>query len=162
MFNLIISIIAIALVVALAGASLYYGGDAFSEGSTKAKAAAFVNQAQQIQAASVLYKANTGAEPAAVATLSPEYLASIPAPQATVLDDEWKIEGGYAVVKGAIGSDVATSITLDLCEKINEGGSDLVVCLDNGADNSQTADTAFATPLEPSETTTNVVIGMSL
>lgn len=51
MFSLIISIIAIALVAALALASIYYGGDAFQEGNSKAEASTIVNQGQQVQAA---------------------------------------------------------------------------------------------------------------
>ena len=48
MFSLIISIIAIALVAALAGASVYYGGSAFNKGSADAEAAAFKNEGSQI------------------------------------------------------------------------------------------------------------------
>ena len=51
MFSLIISIIAIALVAALALASIYYGGDAFQEGTAKAEASTVINQGQQVQAA---------------------------------------------------------------------------------------------------------------
>ncbi|MBM24115.1 MAG: hypothetical protein CL760_00005, partial [Chloroflexi bacterium] len=51
MFSLIISIIAIALVAALALASIYYGGDAFQEGTAKSEASTVINQGQQIQAA---------------------------------------------------------------------------------------------------------------
>ena len=38
MFSLIITIISVALVAALALATLYYGGDAFNEGRPKAEA----------------------------------------------------------------------------------------------------------------------------
>ena len=51
MFNLIISIISIALVAALALASIYYGGEAFNKGTTDADASTIINQGQQIQAA---------------------------------------------------------------------------------------------------------------
>ncbi len=51
MFSLIISIIAIALVAALALASIYYGGSAFQEGAADATASTVVNQGQQIQGA---------------------------------------------------------------------------------------------------------------
>jgi hypothetical protein len=46
MFLLIITIIAIALVVALALATLYYGGDAFNKGSAEANASKVINQGQ--------------------------------------------------------------------------------------------------------------------
>ena len=42
MFSLIITIISIALVAALAVATIYYGGDAFNQGTTKAKASTIV------------------------------------------------------------------------------------------------------------------------
>jgi type II secretory pathway pseudopilin PulG len=55
MFSLIITIISIALVAALAVATIYYGGTAFTTGSTKAQAAGLVSSAQQIAGAEVLY-----------------------------------------------------------------------------------------------------------
>ena len=80
MFALIISIIAIALVVALAGATLYYGGDAFTKGSARSTGAALINQGQQIAGAWTLAKAdNGGALPADLAALSTAgYLAALP------------------------------------------------------------------------------------
>ncbi len=57
MFQIILAIIGIALVVALAGAGLYYGGDAWTTGNAKATAATYVNQAQQVSAAITLAKA---------------------------------------------------------------------------------------------------------
>ena len=44
MFSLIVTIIAIALVAALALATLYYGGSAFNQSSAKAQAAKLLNQ----------------------------------------------------------------------------------------------------------------------
>ena len=76
MFSLIISIIAIALVIVLAGASLYYGGDAFNKGTAKGEAAKLVNEAQQLQAAYTMYKVdNAGAEPALADFNGGEYLS---------------------------------------------------------------------------------------
>lgn len=54
MFSLIISIIAIALVIVLAGASLYYGGEAFNQGTAKGEFAKIVNEGQQVSAALTL------------------------------------------------------------------------------------------------------------
>lgn len=54
MFSLIISIIAIALVAALAAASVYYGGSAFNKGTAGADASTFVNNGQQINGAYTL------------------------------------------------------------------------------------------------------------
>ena len=57
MFSLIISIIAIALVAALAGASVYYGGSAFNKGTSDATYAKMTTQADQINGAIVMFKA---------------------------------------------------------------------------------------------------------
>lgn len=63
MFSMIIVIIAIALVIVLAGAALYYGGESWSDGRAKADAAKYRNQASQIVAAINLYKTNEGGIP---------------------------------------------------------------------------------------------------
>lgn len=128
MFNLIISIIAIALVVALAAATLYYGGDAFNKGSEQAKAATFVNQAQQIQAAVTLSTA-TGNSAADIDDLvSTKYLSGVPKIAAGGVG-EWEINGGYAQVPVKIGTatDSAT-ITKGVCGEIIKSGAGLVLC----------------------------------
>lgn len=81
MFSLIISIIAIALVIVLAGASLYYGGDAFNQGTAKGEFAKITNEAQQVAAAITLAQVNgvsvteTDTNNAATGSLA-NYLAS--------------------------------------------------------------------------------------
>lgn len=111
MFSLIITIISIALVAALAVATIYYGGDAFNQGSTKAKASTIVNQAQQIAGANTLLKAATGSFSATgVAGLVSTYLAAAPSSSADIT--------AYAVdtnnvVTGTVDKD-------DVCKKIND------------------------------------------
>jgi hypothetical protein len=104
MFSLIITIISIALVAALALASIYYGGNAFTSGSAKSAAASVVNQAQQISAAWVMYaNDNGGSDPADLATLvSGKYLQVVPTPSkaAASATTGWTISG--------------TSLTMDL------------------------------------------------
>ena len=56
MFQLIVAVISIALVAALAIASIFYGGDAFNQGSLKANVTTLVNGGQQISGAQALYK----------------------------------------------------------------------------------------------------------
>lgn len=58
MFSLIITIVAIALVAALALATIYYGGTAFNKGATAADAARAISQGQQIQGAMDLFRAD--------------------------------------------------------------------------------------------------------
>lgn len=86
MFNLIITIISIALIAAVAIASTYYGGSAFTEGTAKANAATVVSQAQQIAAANVLFKNdNSGTDAANVAALQAGgYLQSAPVLPTTI------------------------------------------------------------------------------
>jgi hypothetical protein len=56
MFNLIISIVAIALIVVLAMASLWHGGTAFNDNKVVADAARYRNEAVQIASAITLFK----------------------------------------------------------------------------------------------------------
>jgi hypothetical protein len=80
MFSLIITIISIALVAALALATIYYGGDAFTKGGDAAKASQLINEGQQLQGANTLRKVDTGGTQATVvADLVPNYLAQAPA-----------------------------------------------------------------------------------
>ena len=79
MFSLIITIISIALVAALALATLYYGGSAFNKGSAGAEASKLINEGQQINAAVTLAKAD-GAPSALFADLTAgNYLSQRPA-----------------------------------------------------------------------------------
>jgi len=146
MFNLIISIIAIALVVVLAGASLYYGGSAFNEGSSDATAATLINQAQQIQASATLYSATEGGSPADITDLEGEYLSAIPiVPVGHPTDDQgapigdlptWELaasgDGSGPIDMVSVdlqtGSKADEGITLDICETVNEDGAGVVHC----------------------------------
>lgn len=63
MFSLIISIISIALVAALAAATVYFGGAAFNKGSAGADASTFINGAQQVAGAFTLASADNNLAP---------------------------------------------------------------------------------------------------
>ena len=89
MFSLIITIISIALVVALVAATMYYGGSALNQGTVKADAAGFVAGAQQISAALAINQTDGHGGPAALIAASSDidyikvliannYLATIP------------------------------------------------------------------------------------
>jgi hypothetical protein len=89
MFSLIITIISIALVAALALATIYYGGNAFNKGSESAKAAQLINEGQQLNGAFAFARAEARAagttEPADTAALiSGNYLTQAPASFVTV------------------------------------------------------------------------------
>jgi type II secretory pathway pseudopilin PulG len=84
MFSLIITIISIALVAALALATLYYGGTAFNKGSATAEASRLINEGQQVNGAVTMHSAdlNSGATTTAVTDLTSlvtaTYLSSVP------------------------------------------------------------------------------------
>ncbi|MFS1426296.1 hypothetical protein LMH73_003675 [Vibrio splendidus] len=58
MFNLLISIVAIALVVVIGAAGMFYGGDAYTENTVEAEAAKMRNERSQIIAAIEVYKSS--------------------------------------------------------------------------------------------------------
>lgn len=113
MFSLIITIISIALVAALALATLYFGGDAFNQGSAKAAAATVVNQAQQINGANTLYYLDNQAYATNVDTqlVDGDYLASEPNPG--------NISGSDYVV-GANGVISLEGLSSAVCDAINK------------------------------------------
>ena len=114
MFSLIISIIAIALVAALALASIYYGGDAFQEGTIKAEAATAVNQGQQIQGAYTIAELNGEVTPAMADLVSKNYLKEIP-----------KLDGkDWAIVSDNAEVVVATAeICLEIEKQYNDSAT---------------------------------------
>lgn len=112
MFSLIITIISIALVAALAIASIYYGGSAFSQGSAKAAASTVVSQAQQVSAANVLYaNDNSGSNAAGVATLvTDNYLASAPNMPSTIGPNSLDLSGSAVTTTGIVNKNVCDAI----------------------------------------------------
>lgn len=111
MFSLIITIISIALVAALALATLYYGGAAFNKGAAGATAARLINEGQQINGAVALYRADVGAgSSAAVVTdlaglVTEGYLSSVPADFAATTT----LASGQ--VTAAVTAEVAAEVT---------------------------------------------------
>lgn len=80
MFSLIITIVAVALVVALIVATMYHGGsDTMSKGRQEAEVARSLNELTQIKAALTQYHANTDTHAATLQDLVPTYLSSVPA-----------------------------------------------------------------------------------
>lgn len=111
MFSLIISIISIALVAALAAATVYFGGAAFNKGGAGADASTFINAGQQIAGAFTLSEVDAGVAVSTVAALSPHYLAQEPT---------------YKGTKFALSTDDNTDYvkmtvnTADICTEINK------------------------------------------
>ncbi len=84
MFSLIITIVSIALVVALVAATLFHTGGTLTQGRVHAEAAALVAQAQQVAMAVQVRAAIEGVDApknqsTPAETLSPDYMRSVPA-----------------------------------------------------------------------------------
>lgn len=119
MFSLVVTIISIALVAALALATLYYGGDAFREGQTQAQASKVKNQAQQLLGAAVLYKANHGHYADTLEDMVPEYLKTLPVAQAAAVASALAADDWTLVAAGEPVFALTTSSS-DVCGSINE------------------------------------------
>lgn len=134
MFALIIAIIAIALTIYLAVSTLFYGGDALSNGSARAIASAFVNQGQQVNGVHTLYKNDNAGEridsTAELDLLVTEgYLSSIPVP---AVGNQWAVAdleitpavGEVAAVSistlQSTSTDATKEIPAEVCDLINE------------------------------------------
>jgi len=79
MFNLIVAVISIALIAAMAAASIFYGGAAFGSGTAQAQASTLVNNGQQISGAQQLYMIdNSGNRANNIDVLTPAYLQALP------------------------------------------------------------------------------------
>ena len=121
MFQLIVAVISIALVAALAIASIFYGGDAFTKSSERANVTALINQAQQIAGANALYKTDTGNDAPNVATLATEtngiqYLAQVPN-GSKITTGDWAFDGDDIVIAfadaNACDGDIGTYIAAE-------------------------------------------------
>lgn len=124
MFQLIISILAIVLAVALAGISISYIGSAFSNGSETAQYATLVNEGVQIEGAMTLYRAQEGEPATALSDLAPNYLKQVPA------DFDTEATGSYVVKSVDVGvavcdasEDTLTSVDT-VADVVAAGGTD--------------------------------------
>lgn len=104
MFNLIVAVISIALIAAMAAASIFYGGSAFGEGTAKAQASTLINNGQQISGGQQLYMIdNSGNRANAISVLTGGgYLQAVPSAPATVIAAAavWQIDevGRFAYI----------------------------------------------------------------
>ena len=99
MFSLIITIISIALVAAIAVATLYYGGSQFSQGTAKAQADQIISGAQQIAGANTLYANNVGGgkyDGSGVSDLVTQGFLSATPTVATSVGGSFSLQGGTA------------------------------------------------------------------
>jgi type II secretory pathway pseudopilin PulG len=79
MFSLLITIVAVALVAALAIATIYYGGPSMDKSKVRAEAAMLVNQAAQVDAAILMFRVSMGRWPTSESELvAGNFLKSVP------------------------------------------------------------------------------------
>lgn len=127
MFSLIITIISIALVAALALATLYFGGDAFNKGDAQSRATQVVTQGQQVLAASDMFFADKGRWPNSIEELvASDYLKQVPTVSA--FNSEWNsaITSAHAAsiawtmpVAGRPTFVLASGISPETCQFVN-------------------------------------------
>jgi hypothetical protein len=126
MFNLIVAVISIALIAAMAGASLFYGGAAFTESTAAAKATTLVNSGAQIAGAQQLHmidnsgtRAGATATTVAASTLVPAYLQAAPtAPRdVAATNAEWRLEDGGKVAAIELDPAAASQVCVDAAEQ---------------------------------------------
>ncbi|MEA1937813.1 MAG: hypothetical protein U9N14_01810, partial [Pseudomonadota bacterium] len=93
MANLIVTVIAIALVAVASLMGAYYGGSAFLRGTSRANAATLVNQGSQIGAAAILYANDEGGDFTTdlADTLVSAYITEVPATPGAVGAGTWEI-----------------------------------------------------------------------
>lgn len=114
MFSLIITIISIALVAALALATIYYGGSAFNKGSAAAVASQLINEGQQINGAVALARADVAqgtlaAAPTDVTGLvTAHYLAQVP----SSFDSGTLLSSNVALTTATVSDDVCDAVNL--------------------------------------------------
>lgn len=110
MFSLIISIIAIALVSALAIASIYYGGEAFNKHLVSIEATKIISQAEQISAGLDIAVVERNSAVKVVADLvTQKYLKTEP----SFGDSRWGMFNNDYISTG-------TPLADDICAAINE------------------------------------------
>lgn len=143
MFQLIVAVISIALVAALAIASIYYGGTAFSQSSLRANVVTLVNGGQQIAGAQALYRTDFGSGAVAAANLNQlttpvngvTYLASAPG-ISPIASGSWSLievgtagEATHAYVPFASGTN-ATLVCGEVSKQAGTGAAQFF-CSDN-------------------------------
>lgn len=114
MFQLIVAVISIALVAALAIASIYYGGTAFSKSSLRANVVTLVNGGQQIAGAQALYRTDKGADAPSIEALSVQPSAAGEVSYLTQIPGVSPIASGtWSIIEPVAGAGFYASVPLN-------------------------------------------------
>jgi hypothetical protein len=142
MFNLIVAVLSIALIGVTAGASVYYGGTAFSNSNNRGQAATLISSGGQIAAAQTLHLTERGVRSGAASILPTNhlltnatdglitrgYLASEPnVPRGLLeatLDQNWRLfdQGRIVALRIEASTTSSTSAAKLLCDRMGEEG----------------------------------------
>jgi hypothetical protein len=121
MFSLIITIVSIALVVALVAATMYHGGDTLTQGRASAQASAYVTGAEQIAGAYQMNQALNGPEILKARDLvTAKMLSSVPA---LFTEADWN---GAIWLKGADDAPFSRvmspteNLTIEVCQALDK------------------------------------------
>lgn len=120
MFQLIVAVISIALIAALAGASIFYGGSAFSGSTAKANVTSLINQAQQIAGAGSLFATDhAGAKPTNIATdlVANSYLQAAPTPSSIASAGAWDITDDGKLAFVAINDEAVVAACAEVAKQ---------------------------------------------
>lgn len=121
MFSLIITIISIALVAALALATIYYGGDAYTRGQAEANATRILNQGQQILGAAELFRLQNGTWPTVERLVADDFLKSAPVSMTTTTAAyAQSAAGGWETPVDGQPVYVLRDIDVATCQAVNE------------------------------------------
>lgn len=134
MFNLIVAVLSIALIGITAGASVYYGGTAFSNSNNRGQVSSLISAGGQIGAAQSLHRTERGGVPATKISstnqadntlISLNYLQAQPSvPSGLENAGSWEIVDGGALAVLKIDTSVGDTAAKLVCEKlVEEGGA---------------------------------------
>ena len=134
MFNLIVAVLSIALIGITAGASVYYGGTAFSNSNNRGQVSSLISAGGQIGAAQSLHRTERGGVPATqISSATPtdntlislNYLQAQPSvPSGLENAGSWEIVDNGALAALKIDTSVGDTASKLVCEKlVEEGGA---------------------------------------
>lgn len=144
MFNLIVAVLSIALIGITAGASVYYGGTAFSNSNNRGQVSALISAGGQIAAAQSLHRTERGGVGAASITdlISRSYLQAQPSiPTGFDGAGAWTVVDGGKMAILMIGTGASTTGSAPdlVCNKVvEEGGARLVSTAPTGLPSDET------------------------
>jgi hypothetical protein len=120
MFSLLITIVSVALVAALAIATIFYGGEAYRNGKTRAVATSAITQGQQLLAAAELFRVHKGRWPLnSQELIDANYLKSVPEPVPNIAGTAARAEWTQ-VQEGAPAYWVLRNVSESVCREINQ------------------------------------------